>query len=120
MGLYYEDLKFSFLDEVSMEKEGFSAKIKSAIGNTLVKQKNKYHAFKRREPVFFVRDTSKGWIGYLIRIHLSGISSSVGLKKHKKDLKKTNKDLWKEFDKNDKKVRKERAKQERKEARKSK
>ncbi len=115
MGLYYSDLKFSFVDEISMEKEGFANKLKSAIGNSITKKNNRYHPFKRRSPVFFVRDTNKGWIGYLIKIELSGVASSVNLKNYKKDLKKTNKALWKDFDKMEKKTLKEKAKQEKKE-----
>ena len=110
MSLYYEDLKFSFLDMESGESKGFN-KLKSGFGNAIIKQNNKYHPLKGRKPLFFERDTGKGWIGYLIKIELSGISSSVGLKKYRKDLRKINKELWKAFDKKDREERKQRAKE---------
>jgi len=111
MGLYYDDFKFTFLNERTHENKGFSTKLRSAIGNTIIKTKNKYHPFKRRQPLYFQRITGKGWINYLVRIELAGVSSSVGLKNYKKELKKANKKLWKEFDQNDKAERKQMAKQ---------
>jgi hypothetical protein len=110
MGLYYEDFKFTFLNEVTHENKGFSTKLRNMIGNTIIKTNNKYHPFKRREPLYFERITGKGWINYLLKIELAGVSSSVGLKKYKKELKKANKKLWKEFDQNDKAERKQMAK----------
>jgi len=111
MGLYYENLKFRFLDSESGESEGLGNKLKSGIGNAIVSQNNKYHYLKGRKPLFFVRDTGKGWIGYLIKIELAGVMSSVGLKKYRKDLKKVNKEVWKAFDKKDKEERKQRLKE---------
>ncbi|UTW66312.1 hypothetical protein KFE94_16925 [bacterium SCSIO 12643] len=111
MGLYYDDFKFTFLNEITHENKGFATKLRSMIGNTIIKSKNKYHPFKRRQPLYFQRITGKGWINYLVRIELAGVSSSVGLKNYRKDLKKANKKLWKEFDQNDKAERKQLAKQ---------
>ena len=58
MGLYYEDFKFTFLNEVTHENKGFSTKLRSMIGNTIIKTNNKYHPFKRREPLYFERITA--------------------------------------------------------------
>ena len=110
MGLYYSDLKFTFLNKETHEQKGFSTKFKSMIGNSIIKSNNKYHAFKRREPLFFERITGKGWINYLIKIELAGVASSVGLKHYKKELKKANKEVWKQFDKAYKAERKAKAK----------
>ena len=112
MGLYYEDLKFTLLNQETHENTGFGNWMKNKVGNSIVKTKNKYHPFKRRSSLYFERILGKGWINYLIKIELAGIASSVGIKHFDKDLKKANKVVWKEFDKNDKATRKAKAKTE--------
>ncbi len=110
MGLYYDELKFTLLNQETHKNTGFGNRMKNMIGNSIVKTKNKYHPFKRRSSLYFERITGKGWINYLIKIELAGIASSVGIKNFDKDLKQANKVVWKEFDKNDKATRKAKAK----------
>jgi hypothetical protein len=114
MGLYYDDLKFTLLNQETHENTGFGNWMKNKVGNSIVKTKNKYHPFKRRSSLYFERITGKGWINYLIKIELAGIASSVGIKHYDKELKQANKVVWKEFDKNDKATRKAKAKAEKK------
>jgi hypothetical protein len=109
MGFYYEDLKFTFLKENDRGQW-----LKTTVGNTIIGKNKKYHVLRQGKPVFFKRDDSKGWIGYLVRIELSGIQSNVGLASYNKELKEIDKKLWKEFIREDKKARKQKAKAERK------
>lgn len=107
MGFFYDDLKFTFLKENDKGQW-----LKSVAGNTVIGKNKRYHALRKGKPVYFKRDDSKGWIGYLIRIELSGIQSNVGLASYNKKLKAIDKKLWKEFLRDDKKLRKLKAKEE--------
>jgi hypothetical protein len=97
MGLYYDNLKFQFIDNEGEKDKGF----RSWIGNNVVvSSKNKYHYFKKSKDIFFERDDSKGWINYLIKIHLLGVMANAGMNKHQgKEAKSANKEVWKKFEK---------------------
>ncbi|MGB0806667.1 MAG: hypothetical protein ACPGRC_08250 [Salibacteraceae bacterium] len=124
MGLFYDNLKFEFIDDDGQKQK----KLRAWIGNNVVvSSKNKYHYFKKSEDVFFVRDDSKGWINYLIKIHLHGVEANAGINKNQgKEAKNAEKIVWRDFEKKyrierkaagrlakerDKKLRKDRKKQ---------
>ena len=96
MELFYDNLKFQFMDQESQH----SKKFLSFIGNTVVKSKNKYHYFKKGKDLFVLRDTSKGWINYLVKIELAGAQANAGINKEKgQKIKRDNKEAWKAFKK---------------------
>ncbi len=107
MGFYYDNLNFRFLNQEAQSNRGLG--LKSWVGNFVVKSKNKYHPIKRRAPLYFERNTNKGWINYLIKLELTGLGSSAGLKtkSYKKHLNSKNtKATWRAFDKEYKSTRK--------------
>lgn len=100
MGLFYEDLKFQFIDLENRH----ARKFRSWIGNTVVNSKNKYSYFKKPQDIFYERNTEKGWINYLVRIQLLGIQANAGIKKKQgKEARNAGKEIWKAFNKSSKK-----------------
>lgn len=87
MEMFYHDLKINLLKADGESKRGFL----SALANLLVKNKNT----SRKATVFFVRQRDKSAINYLIKIAMSGMASTVGIKSSKKMMKKYRKQLIK-------------------------
>ncbi|HBH06569.1 MAG TPA: hypothetical protein DDX92_08210 [Flavobacteriales bacterium] len=88
MGLYYNDLRIKILDEETMRSKGLGAALRNAVGNTIVKSKNKYRRFKRRKPIYFERNKNRSFLNYMVKIALSGASTNIGLENYKRDIKK--------------------------------
>jgi hypothetical protein len=86
MRMNYHDLKIRLL------KNGDTTAARnflSRVINTVVKNKNT----SRMGQVFFIRKRDRSAINYLIKIALSGMSSSVGAKSNKKMIRKYKKEL---------------------------
>lgn len=96
MGLFYDNLKFQFIDKQGHQSKRFI----TWIGNRVVDSRNKYNYFKKPKDIFYVRDTSKGWINYLVKIELHGVQANAGINKNQgKEAKKAEKEVWKNFEK---------------------
>ncbi len=85
MKMFYHDLKVRVL------KNGDTASrsILTGLANLLIKNNNS----SRTGTVFFIRKRDRSAINYLIKIAMSGISSSVGIKGNKKMIRKYKKEL---------------------------
>ena len=88
MGLYYNDLRIKILDQETMRSKGLGAALRNAVGNTIVKSKNKYRKFKRRKPIYFERNKYRSFLNYLVKIALSGASTNIGLENYKRDIRR--------------------------------
>ncbi len=85
MKMYYEDLKIRFLKTGKDEKQVFLTRLISFAANSFViRNRNQ----SRTGHVFFIRQRDRSAINYLLRIALSGMSSSVGVKNNKKMIRR--------------------------------
>lgn len=87
MNMHYHDLKLRLLKNGDITKKSFL----TGILNLVVKNKNT----SRTGTVFFIRKRDRSAINYLIKIALSGMASSVGVKSNKKMLRKYREELEK-------------------------
>ncbi|MEO6612276.1 MAG: hypothetical protein ABIT05_06045 [Chitinophagaceae bacterium] len=85
MKMFYHDLKVRVL------KNGDTARrsLLTGLANLLIKNNNS----SRTGNVFFIRKRDRSAINYLIKIAMSGISSSIGVKGNKKMIRKYKKEL---------------------------
>lgn len=85
MKMKYENLKIRFLKTGRDEKQVFFTRLTSfAINSFVIRDQNK----TRTGSVFFIRQRDRSAINYLLRIALSGMSSSVGVKNNKKMIRR--------------------------------
>ncbi|MBK6938087.1 MAG: hypothetical protein IPH18_15315 [Chitinophagaceae bacterium] len=86
MKMLYDDLKI----EVLKEETGKKKRVATLLANTfLIKTRNKSDIGE----VFYIRKRDKSAINYLVKITLSGISGSIGLKSYKKMIRKYKKEI---------------------------
>jgi hypothetical protein len=92
MKMFYRDLKVQLLKDGDENKKTFMTKLVSFLANTFViKTNNK----SRIGNVFFLRNRDRSAINYLIKIAISGMTSSVGAKSNKKMMHRYKKELEK-------------------------
>jgi hypothetical protein len=92
MLMYYHDLKVRLLKNGDETKKSFINGVISFLANSfVVKNKNS----SRTGTVFFIRNRDRSAINYLIKIAMSGMASSAGVKKNKKMLRRYKKELEK-------------------------
>jgi hypothetical protein len=92
MKLLYHDLKIKFLNNGIEKKSTFLKGFATFLANNFVIKKNNR---SRTGVVFFQRIRNKSTLNYLVKITLSGISSSVGVRKNKKLVRRYKKQLRK-------------------------
>jgi hypothetical protein len=81
MKMYYHGLKVKV---TRPGKKSFFTSLATFLANTLIKNENSH----RTGTVFFQRWRDRSPINYLVKIALSGMSSSIGIKKSKKQARK--------------------------------
>ncbi len=84
MLMVYHDLKVSIAGKPQQEKKSFLKGVINSIVNTVLRNKNT----DRKGVVFFVRLQDRSALNYLVKITLSGVGSSAGLGKNKRQLKR--------------------------------
>lgn len=90
MKLYYHNLKLRFLKNGDESAKSFRTSLMTFIANTFIlKNKNT----SRTGQVFFIRDRERSAINYLIKIAMSGMTSSVGAKSNRKMMRKYKREL---------------------------
>ncbi len=92
MKMFYEDLKIQLLKNGNDEKRPFLARLITFAANSFLIRKNNK---SRTGNVFFIRQRDRSAINYLIRIALSGMASSAGLKSNKKMYRRYQKEIEK-------------------------
>jgi len=85
MKMYYHDLKVRILKEGIEGKKSFIKGLLNFVANNFIIKKSNH---SRPGTIFFERLRNKSTLNYLVKITLSGISSSVGIKKSKKLLRR--------------------------------
>ena len=83
MSMYYHDLKVRVV-KPGKNRQSFLTGIVTFLANTIIKNENK----DRTGTVFFQRLRDRSAINYLVKITLSGVTSSIGVKKNKKLIRK--------------------------------
>jgi len=81
MKMPYKNLKFRYLKSGKDEKQRFFVRLKNYIANTFIIRKSNS---SRTGQVFALRARDRSSINYLLRITLSGVSSSAGVNRQKK------------------------------------
>lgn len=92
MNMYYENLKIQLLKKGAVDKKTLLTRLMNFAANSFVIRKNNKN---RTGNVFFIRDRNRSAINYLIKIAISGMSSSAGIKSNKKIIKQYKKELEK-------------------------
>lgn len=92
MNMFYEDLKIQLLKKGEEGRKTLLTRLANFAANTFVIRKNNK---KRTGNVFFIRDRDRSAINYLIKIAMSGMSSSAGVKSNKKMIRQYKKELEK-------------------------
>lgn len=90
MQMYYHDLKVRILKNSDDKKKNFINGLISFLANTFIIKNNNS---SRTGHVFFIRNRERSAINYLIKIALSGMASSVGVKKNKKLMRQYKREL---------------------------
>lgn len=83
MKMYYHDLKIRVV-RPGKNKRSFMNGLLTFFANTLVKNENSH----RTGAIFFRRLRDRSAINYLVKITLNGVSSSVGVKKNRKQIRR--------------------------------
>ncbi len=90
--MFYHDLQIKFLKNGTNEKKGIFTGLINFIANTfIVKNSNR----RRTSLIFQERLRERSAINYLVKITLSGIGNSIGIKNNKKLMRKYKKELRK-------------------------
>ncbi|MEO5564653.1 MAG: hypothetical protein ABIR18_14500 [Chitinophagaceae bacterium] len=87
MKMFYHDLKVKITKPGN--KRTLLTGLTTFLANTLIKNENKH----RTGTIFFVRIRDRSAINYLVKIALSGMTSSMGIKRNKKLVKKYEKEI---------------------------
>ncbi|MDP4263044.1 MAG: hypothetical protein Q8941_10990 [Bacteroidota bacterium] len=92
MKMFYHDLKIKFLNNKGEKKKSRYKGFASFLANTfIIKNNNRV----RTGTVFFERLRDKSSLNYLVKITLSGISSSIGIKNNERLLRRYKKEVHK-------------------------
>ncbi|MDQ3551160.1 MAG: DUF748 domain-containing protein, partial [Bacteroidota bacterium] len=92
MQLHYHDLRLKFVKDGDPDHSTFFQKILSFAANTFIlKNKNS----SRMGVMFAEHEIESSFINYIVKMTLSGISTSVGFKKNRKLMKQYNKAIEK-------------------------
>ena len=92
MNLHYHDLKVKFIKDGDPDHSTFVQKILSFAANTFVlKNKNS----SRKGVMYAKHEIKSSFVNYIVKMTLSGLSTSVGFKKNRKMMKEYNKELEK-------------------------
>lgn len=92
MNMFYEGLKIQILKKGEEGKKTLLTRLMNFAANSFVLRKNNKN---RMGNVFFIRDRDRSAINYLIKIAMSGMASSAGVKRNKKIIKQYKKELEK-------------------------
>lgn len=82
MTMVYHDLKVLLSGKPNQEKRPFFGGVVNSLVNTILKNKNT----DKKGTVFFIRLRDRSPLNYLVKITLSGVGSSVGLGKNRRQL----------------------------------
>ncbi|MEM7549114.1 MAG: hypothetical protein AAF363_05540 [Bacteroidota bacterium] len=91
MYFFYEDLKLQFINKKNYTTKGFGKALEDFFANTFVNSKNPAFLHNRRGEIFYERDSAKSVFNYWSKSAFSGIVSSVGLNKNRKELRQIRK-----------------------------
>ncbi len=91
MKMIYKDFKIKLIQNPIKKRSKLFLGLANFVVNTLVKNQNT----KRKGTVFFERWKDRSSINYLVKTTLSGITSSIGLQKSKKEARKFRKEIKK-------------------------
>lgn len=89
MTMFYHDLKIKLLSNNPAGKKLSGKGFLSFLANTLIKNKNT----SRTGAIFFERLRNRSVLNYLVKMTLSGVGSSVGVKSNKKQVRRHKKEL---------------------------
>jgi hypothetical protein len=92
MQMFYHDLKIRLLKNGDEINKTFLNSVISFLANSLVIKKNNK---SRTGNIFFIRKRDKSAINYLIKIAMSGMASSAGVKSNRKMLRRYKQELEK-------------------------
>ncbi len=85
MNFYYKGLKVRLLDSKDSNKKSFILSIGNALAGVILHKNN-----DKTSEMFFLRDREKFIFNYWVKTILAGLSTSAGIKRNKKMLKKYN------------------------------
>jgi hypothetical protein len=89
MQMFYHDLKVRILKAGDTTSKSGSGLLNFIVNAFVIKNKNT----SRTGQAFFIRDRQRSAINYLLRIAMSGVTSSVGAKSNRKVLKQYSKEI---------------------------
>ncbi len=91
MKMIYKDFKIKILQNPIKKRSKLFLSLANFLANTIIKNQNT----KRKGTVFFERWKDRSSINYLVKTTLSGITSSIGLQKSKREARKFRKEIKK-------------------------
>jgi hypothetical protein len=90
MNMHYKDLRIKLIKNGNPNESTFTQNILSFLANTfIIKNKNT----KRTGVVYFNKSSTQSFVNYILKMSLSGMASSVGLKSNRKYMKLYKKEL---------------------------
>jgi hypothetical protein len=90
MKFLYRDLKVEFLDKNDTSRHSLKNQLLKFAANTFVVRTNNT---KRTGEIYYARDRNRAVFQYWVKMILSGVTTSVGAKSNKKEIKKYKKSL---------------------------
>ena len=92
MKMHYHDLRIKLVKDGDPDKSTFFQNVVSFLANTFLIKKNNT---SRTGVVYFDRQSTQSFTNYIVKMTLSGVTSSVGVKKNRKYMKVYQKELEK-------------------------
>jgi hypothetical protein len=89
MKMLYHGLKVNFLDRNGQRRKGLFRGLKNFFANSFVIRNTNRD---RTSPVFLERNREKSSVNYLVKITLSGLGHTIGIRNNKKLLRQYKKD----------------------------
>lgn len=88
MIFHYSNLKVALIDKQTDDTKKLEESLASFIANAFIVKKNNLGIIKpRRGDIYFQRNQQKSIFNYMSKLFTSGLSSSVGLKNYRKEVK---------------------------------
>ncbi|TRX60506.1 hypothetical protein FNH22_05495 [Fulvivirga sp. M361] len=89
MYFQYNNFKVALVDKKTADTKKFEESVASFVANTfLVKRRNLAIIRLRKGDIYYERNKGKSIFNYLSKLFTSGVSSSIGFKSHKKEIRK--------------------------------
>jgi hypothetical protein len=88
--MHYRKLRIQLIKDGDSNKSTFLQHLISFIANTFVIKNNNT---KRKGTIYYTRSSDQSFVNYIVKLALSGVSTSIGFKNNRKYMKQYKQEL---------------------------